>query len=75
MEKLSDHLENGFKGGQEIVRERERERDLSKGEESSTLPSERSFWEAESVVCQKMYREQGNLQVGVQTDYYCDSVS
>lgn len=23
MEKLSDHLENGFKGGQEIVRERE----------------------------------------------------
>lgn len=53
MEKLSDHLENGFKGGQEIVRERER--DLSKREESSTLPSERSFWEAESVVCQKMY--------------------
>lgn len=61
MENLSDHLVDGFKGGQGIVRER----DLGNREESSALPSDRSFWEAESVVCQKMYQEQGNLQVGV----------
>lgn len=40
MEKLSDHLVDGFKGGQGIVRER----DLGNREESSALPSDRSFW-------------------------------
>lgn len=52
MEKLSDQLVDGFKGGQGIVGERE-----TLVIESSALPSDRSFWEAESIVCQKLYGE------------------